>query len=201
MRIPSSRWARKLRLDRTERVGRYPKQRTNQEGDSGQPSRTFPVYRFHPETKQLTETSMRWGLIPHYLDERPKFQPLYAPAEIVFRRRAFLEAYRKRRCIVPMKEFHQRDGHCKRRTIGHKEGKSLNFAGIWENWRSPGTSEWERTFAIVTVKSNGLIANAQSRMPLILDETNVGRWLDTESDPCDLLTLSNDVRSVLAILA
>ena len=201
MRIPSSRWARKLRLDQTDRSGRYANQQTNQEGDSGESLRTLPVYRLHPETKQLTETWMHWGLIPHYLDERPRFKPLYAPAEIIFRRRMFLEAYRKRRCIVPMKEFYQRDRHRKRRTIVHKDGKLLNFAGIWENWRCPGTSEWERTFAIVTVKSNGLTENSQSRMPLIIDEANLSHWLDSENEPCDLLSLSSDIRSTLIVLA
>ncbi|WP_230646848.1 SOS response-associated peptidase family protein [Bradyrhizobium sp. Leaf401] len=201
MRIPSSRWAKKLRLDQTKKHVSCANQRLDREVDGGEASPTLLVYRLHPETKQLTKTSMNWGLIPHYLEERPDFQPLYAPTDILFRRRMFLEAYRKRRCIVPMKEFHQRDRLHKRRTIAHKEGRLLNFAGIWENWRAPGTGDWERTFAIVTVRSNGLIANTQHRMPLIIDEANFNYWLDSENDPRDLLTPSSEMCSMLIVLA
>ena len=55
-----------------------------------------------------------------------------------------------------------------RRTIVHRDGKSFSCAGIWENWRDPSTSKWERTFAIVTAMANGLITNINDRMPIIL---------------------------------
>jgi putative SOS response-associated peptidase YedK len=163
-------------------------------------SRILPVSRLHPETGQLVETFMHWGLIPNYVAERPDFQPLYAPAETIFRRRMFSEAYHKRRCVVSMKEFHQRDERRRRRTIVHKDGKSLSVAGIWENWRDPSTSKWERTFAIVTARADGLIGNNHARMPLILSEINLCRWLGSEYDPSDLLKPPSDVKSVLTVL-
>jgi putative SOS response-associated peptidase YedK len=196
MRIPSTRWPGKPPRDKAKHLSRS----VNQPPRPEIVTRTLSVYRLHPETRQLVETSMQWGLIPNYVDERPSFQPLYAPAETIARRRMFREAYHKRRCIVPMREFHLRDRYRERRTIAHKDGKLLNFAGIWENWRDPNTSKWERTFAIVTVKANGLVASIHDRMPLIMDEANLHRWLDSENDPCDLLRPSSDIQSVLTVL-
>ena len=150
-------------------------------------SQNLTVQRLHPETGQLVETSMRWGLIPNFADERPEFQPRYVPAEIISQRRMFHDAYRTRRCVVLMKEIQQRDKHRKRITIVRRDGKPHNVAGIWENWRDPSTSKWERTFAIVVVSSGGSIPNVYNRTPLILDEANLYRWLSSENDPRDLL--------------
>ena len=200
MRIPSSRWPQKPFRDEAKRSGTKNRFPDRLEAVTEERSRILPVCRLHPETGQLVETSMRWGLIPNFVAERPNFQPLYAPAETILRRRMFYDAYHKRRCVISVKEFHQRDEHRRRRTIVHKDGKHLSLAGIWENWRAPSTSKWERTFAIVTVRADGLIPNIHARMPLILSEANLHRWLDSQNDPRDLLSFPPDVRSVLTVL-
>jgi putative SOS response-associated peptidase YedK len=63
----------------------------------------------------------------------------------------------------------------------------FGLAEIWENWSSPTTGEWERTFAIITVPSNELVAQIHDRMPAILEPQSYGRWLSAEADPRDLL--------------
>ena len=68
-----------------------------------------------------------------------------------------------------------------------KDGSPFGLAGVWENWRNPNTGEWERTFAIITVPSNPLVAKIHNRMPAILDPGSYDRWLSTEPDPHDLL--------------
>ena len=35
----------------------------------------------------------------------------------------------------------------------------FGLAGLWENWRDPNTGEWQRTFAIITVPSNGILTS------------------------------------------
>lgn len=52
--------------------------------------------------------------------------------------------------------------------IAMKDGSPFGLAGIWENWRNPTTGEWERTFAIITVPSNELVAEVHYRMPRFL---------------------------------
>jgi putative SOS response-associated peptidase YedK len=63
----------------------------------------------------------------------------------------------------------------------------FGVAGIWENWRDPLTSTWERTFAVITVPANALIAPIHDRMLAILPNDQFPRWLSDEEDPCDLL--------------
>jgi putative SOS response-associated peptidase YedK len=49
------------------------------------------------------------------------------------------------------------------------------------------TSTWERTFAVITVPANALIAPIHDRMLAILPNDQFARWLSAEEDPRDLL--------------
>jgi len=48
---------------------------------------------------------LRWGLIPHFLADKPKPPPNNARAESVAQKPMFRQAYAKRRCIVPVDGF------------------------------------------------------------------------------------------------
>ena len=52
--------------------------------------------------------------------------------------------------------------------IAMKDGSPFGIAGLWENWKQPGTGEWVRTFAIITTDANELVGEIHDRMPLIL---------------------------------
>jgi putative SOS response-associated peptidase YedK len=69
-----------------------------------------------------------------------------------------------------------------------KDRSPFGLAGLWENWKNPNTGEWERTFAIITVPSNELVAQIHNRMPAILEPRSYDRWLSTGPDPHDLLS-------------
>lgn len=128
----------------------------------------MPVVRRHPETGELVQSDLRWGLIPHYVGGRPDIQPIHARAESITDKRMFEDAYRRRRCVVPMSAFFQKDENGKQHAFGMKDGALFGVAGIWDNWRDPESGEWERTFATVTVDANVLVAPVKDRMPAIL---------------------------------
>jgi putative SOS response-associated peptidase YedK len=71
--------------------------------------------------------------------------------------------------------------------ISRRDGGPFGVAGIWENWRDPWTGAWERTFAVITVPANELVATIHDRMPAILPNEQFSRWLSDEADPRDLL--------------
>lgn len=154
---------------------------------AGAPAQMLPVFRRQPETGELVEGELRWGLIPHYADARPHIQPIHARAETITEQRMFRDAYHKRRCIVPMTGFNLKDQNGKRRVISRVDGAPFGVAGIWENWKDPLTSRWERTFAIITVPANMLIAPIHDRMPAILHNRDFRRWIGPEDNPHDLL--------------
>jgi putative SOS response-associated peptidase YedK len=152
----------------------------------GRPNETQLVFRRDPQTGQPVEGRLRWGLIPHFCEKRPDFAPIHARAEAIAENEWFSDAYRKRRCVVPMNSFFQKDATGKRYAISRRDGQVFGVAGIWENWRDPLTSTWERTFAVITVPANDLIAPSHDRMLAILPNEQFPRWLSDEADPRDL---------------
>jgi putative SOS response-associated peptidase YedK len=151
------------------------------------PSQTQLVFRRHPETGQAVEGRLRWGLIPHDSPSRPSIQPIHVRAETITEKPMFSDSYRKRRCVVPMNCYYQKDPSGRRHIISRRDDALFAAAGIWDNWRNPETGQWERTFAIVTVEANEVIARIHDRMLAILDTAGVPRWLSTEENPHDLL--------------
>ena len=71
--------------------------------------------------------------------------------------------------------------------IEMKNGAPFGLAGLWENWKDLATGEWVRTFTIITVPSNEMIARIHDRMPAILRPSDYERWLGRVPDPHDLL--------------
>jgi len=144
------------------------------------------VWRRHPETGEPTEGKLWWGLIPHWMKARPEIRPINARAESVAEKRMFSDAYARRRCIVPMNAFYERDKRRKLHAFAMKDSKPFGVAGIWENWRNPDGG-WERTFCIITVSANELVGVIHDRMPAIIPIEHHARWLGTDPDPRGLL--------------
>jgi putative SOS response-associated peptidase YedK len=120
-------------------------------------------------------------------------KPINAKAETVASLPSFRDAYARRRCLLPIDNFFEwraiKGAKVKQPyAIGMKSGDPFALAGIWENWRAPGTEEWMRTFAVITCPANELMATIHDRMPVIIPPIAYDRWLtNMEPDPRDLL--------------
>jgi putative SOS response-associated peptidase YedK len=150
------------------------------------PGNALSVWRRHPHTGEVAEAKLRWGLIPHWMKARPEVRPINARAETIADKRLFSEAYARRRCIVPMDVFYERDRNKKLHAFGAVDGNPFGVAGIWENWRN-ADGQWERTFCIITVPANELVGAVHDRMPAIIPILEHPRWLGPDPDPHDLL--------------
>jgi putative SOS response-associated peptidase YedK len=96
-------------------------------------------------------------------------KPINAKCETVRDLPTFRDAYRKRRCIVPVNGFFEwraiKGQKAKQPyAIAMKDGAPFGIAGIWENWKEPASGEWIRTFAIITTDANELVADIHDRM-------------------------------------
>jgi putative SOS response-associated peptidase YedK len=157
------------------------------------PGQELLVIRENHKTHERSLELIKWGLIAHWCsDPRGGRRPINAKAETVATLATFREAYARRRCIVPVDGFFEwraiRGARAKQPyAIAMKDGSPFGLAGLWENWKNPSTGEWERTFAIITVPSNELVAQIHNRMPAILEPRSYDRWLSTEPDPHGLL--------------
>src|SRR5580693_9686826 len=119
------------------------------------PTDPLPVVRYDARDRQRSLEVMRWGLVPFWAkDIKVGFANINAKAEGVETKPAFREAFRQRRCLVPVDNFYewQKTASGKQPyAIGLKGGGLMALAGIWENWRSPA-GERIRSFAVITAE-------------------------------------------------
>ncbi len=161
---------------------------------NGAPGQEHWVIRQHPKTGERTLDRLWWGLVPSWVKEAGGGRkPINAKAETVASLPSFREAYERRRCLVPVDNFFEwraiKGAKAKRPyAIGMRSGEPFALAGIWENWRRPGSEDWTRTFAVITCPVNELMSQLHDRMPVILPRDAWDRWLAAiEPDPRDLM--------------
>jgi putative SOS response-associated peptidase YedK len=158
---------------------------------NGAPGQELLVIRENHKTGERSLDFLKWGLIPHWSqDPKGGRKPINAKAETVMKLPTFREAYRLRRCIVPIDGFFEwqaTKGGKQPYAIAMKDGSPFGLAGLWENWKDPATGNWVRTFTIITVPSNDLVGRIHDRMPAILRPEEYERWLGPDPDPNDLL--------------
>ena len=81
---------------------------------------------------------------------------------------------------------------------GGSIGRPMPLPGMPRHWHHPRSGDWIRTFVILTVPANELVAEIHDRMPLILPKIAYERWLGTRARsarsararfPPDLMTM------------
>jgi hypothetical protein len=72
------------------------------------PTQDVLTIRRHPETKQRTLDTLRWGLIPNWAkDPKIAYKTINARAETVDTAPSFRQAFMKRRCLIPSDGFYE----------------------------------------------------------------------------------------------
>src|SRR5580704_17935259 len=72
------------------------------------PTDPLPVVRYDAKDCQRSLDVMQWGLIPYWAkDIKISFTTINARAEEVDTKPAFREAFRQRRCLVPLDGFYE----------------------------------------------------------------------------------------------
>jgi putative SOS response-associated peptidase YedK len=126
-------------------------------------------------------TAYRWGLVPHWsTDTKGASRMFNARAETITASPAFREAFRRRRCIVPVDSFYEwkRDGTIRQPyRVVRDDGRPLALAGLWAGWRDAESDQVRRTFTIITTTPNGALVDLHDRMPVILEQSTWDRWL------------------------
>ncbi len=140
------------------------------------PSQDLLVIRRNHETGTVSLDPLRWGLIPYWCkDPIGGRKPINARCETVHASPMFKDAYRRRRCILPVDGFYEWKAIKGQKAkqpyaIAMKDGQPFGIGGLWENWKEPTSGEWLRTFVVITTDANELV-----------------RWLSDEPDPRDLM--------------
>jgi putative SOS response-associated peptidase YedK len=101
-----------------------------------------------PSDRGSLTRSAALGLIPYWCnDPAGGRKPINAKCETVRDLPTFRDAYRKRRCIVPVDGFFEWKAIKGQKpkqpfAIAMKDGTPFGIASIWENWKEPASGEW-----------------------------------------------------------
>lgn len=158
---------------------------------NGAPSQDFWVIRQHPETGECPLDQLRWGLIPYWMNEKPKPPPINAKGEMVAKLPVFRDAYAKRRCILPIDALRV-EGHLwpegKAALCHSDEGPlALRPRRIMGELEGPD----DRRVGPHLLRNHDRLQRACRRDPrphaVVLPSSTYDRWLGLEPDPRDLL--------------
>jgi putative SOS response-associated peptidase YedK len=168
----------------------------------------FAVSGFdHPELPVLISHGgihwqpMHWGLIPLWCKDwnaalELSNMTLNARAESVFEKPAFKHAASTRRGLLPITGFYEYK-HVKGKKfpyfIDWKDEEVRWLAVVCDEWKDRERGETLLSFAIVTTKGTGLMAEIHNnpeleepRMPVFLEGEDMLRWINSET-PLDVL--------------
>jgi putative SOS response-associated peptidase YedK len=147
---------------------------------------TDPHWIVRTKTEQRELLPAHWGLINSWAkDAKGAARQINARSESALSKPAFRDAFERRRCVVPADGFYE--------WVGAKEARRpiwfhsphddlLLFAGLYESWLDESTTEWRRTFTVLTTGANALMTPIHDRMPVILPEDRIDEWLHVPAD-------------------
>ncbi len=143
------------------------------------PSEPVPVVRLNPETREREFVHLHWGLIPAWVSD-PTFGSRlpHARAETVATKRAFREAFRRRRCLVVVDSC-RLSRRRKSYLIQMTDGQPFGMGAVWDRWQKDDRGPIQ-SCAIITTTANEVVQPINDRMPAIIAPSDYDRWLDPE---------------------
>ncbi len=122
--------------------------------------------------------SARWGFVPSWADSEGDFKTINARAETIDSSKAYKEAFKSKRCLVPADSFFEwnKFGMKIPYRIMREDEEMFAFAGIYSIWKRI------RTFSIITTEPNELMRKIHARMPVILERKLERDYLSASLD-------------------
>lgn len=117
--------------------------------------------------KRLYAEKMFWG----FLQYRQTGLLINARAETALERKTFRESILHRRCVIPARHFYEWDAEKNKVSFERNDRSALYMAGFYNRF-SDGDH-----FVILTTKANASVCRIHDRMPLILEEKELERWV------------------------
>ena len=149
------------------------------------PGSVLPVIT--KEEDQLALHKFHWGLVPKWSEKKKDFKPLNnARLETIHEKVTFKGLIAARRCVVPADGYYEwRKDENDRKVPYYFTGtdlQTLYFAGLYQ--KNTNTE-----FSIITSEAKGDVTEIHHRMPVILQEQDIGRYLDLKTDALTLLNV------------
>ena len=134
---------------------------------NGAPGADYTLCRVRDRARELA--TLRWGLVPAWAST-PDFAPVNARAETAGVKPTFRDAFRHRRCVLPVLGWYEwrRDG--RRKTpflIRDAGGQTMHLAALWERGRGAGGRV--DGFTVLTTDPRNELRAIHDRQPAVLD--------------------------------
>ena len=144
-------------------------------------------------TNTKVYTYAHFGLIPSWASQRSSMQ-INARSETVYEKSSFKEAYKQRRCLIPLNGYFEwkKDIVSKKSKpnfIVSASGDYFVFAGIYESWYDNTLGDTILTCALLTTEPNEKIATLHDRMPVILQTHQWDWWINDRNSYSELKKL------------
>ena len=141
---------------------------------------------------------MHWGLVPFWAkDIKIGNRMTNARSETIAEKNSFRNAFKKRRCIIPVDGFYEWkkvEGQKKKQPyyIHRPDDEPYAFAGLWEIWKpkdADGNESGEELHSctIITGDANEKMAEIHHRQPIMLAPDDWSEWLDDEHHETETL--------------
>ena len=134
---------------------------------------------------------MHWGLIPFWTKDPKKTGSTHnAKSETADTKPSFREPFKRRRCLLPMTYFFERDASNRKQWVRISGGgdSPLMAAGLWDCWR-PNDAEPVYSYTMLTCEPCGFMHTIHNRMPVLLPEDAWEAWLDPAVPTADATAL------------
>jgi len=134
--------------------------------------------------EELEWAVFRWGLIPRWAKpDRIPDRTFNARSETVAEKPTFRDAYKKRRCILPVSGYYEWTGEKgnKQPFYFHPEDDSpLLLAGIWETWQFEDNHV--ETCSVLTKPADRHLSDWHHRMPIFFGREKAKEWIQGDRD-------------------
>jgi len=154
------------------------------------PTQLLPVVRIHGE-RGPELVRLRWGLIPSWAkDTAIGAKLINARGETVAEKPAFRAAFKRRRCLVPMKGYYewQKSASGKVPHFIHLANAGIfGVAGLYEYWPGEGGAGPIESYTLITTPANAMMTRIHDRMPVILADKDHAAWLDPKNERTEAL--------------
>ena len=135
-----------------------------------------------PRARMTRQANYRWGLIPAWAkDLGIGSRMINARSETLDSKPSFKQAFRTRRCLIPMDGYYEwlqtQDGK-QPFLIEPALGGVQFMAGLWEENRRVDPDQTIRSCTIITTSANAKTSYVHHRMPVFLQDSDRMAWLD-----------------------
>jgi putative SOS response-associated peptidase YedK len=152
---------------------------------------TLQIPAIRQQDKARTLSSLRWGLIPHWAEEKGTGVSAFnARVETLTQKPFFRDPFKSKRCIIPASgfyEWHKKGDKKQPYYISRADKQPIAFAGLWDAWMDKETGEAIESCSIITVPATHRMAEIHDRMPAVLEAELFDTWLDPEFKEIHLL--------------